>query len=304
MSNNYINEKNLKEAALEYFPEFFNKNLELDNCSLTRLKEKYLDYCVTYFEKYNPESTYERIIIKKAYDYIELHIKQEIAFKTETSPTQHVLHTYESLIDEISNYCFIPRRENSYGGKQNTTNEQVLLELSLFKPVLTKTLTKIDKYLKSVWLQDVNDFYLELIERLELLNSSLTNAKSNLEQARNNYRYSWNDVNRGLGLTTNSTLGEEKKIWRKARNNACGTLMDYYREIQEINMALYYGSFNYMNPLSKTDDETREITQLYNYRMYGLRNSPNYFCYIDETEKQELSRQKVLKKEQSKKSKS
>lgn len=301
MSSNYIEEKRLKESALEFFPEFFNRNLELDNCSLVRLKEKYLNYCIEYFEKYGPESTYERMMIKKAYDYIELSIKQEIAFKTETSPTQDVLHKYEALISEIGNYHFNPRRDTSYGGKQNTTNGQILLELSLFKPILTKTLTKIDKYLKSIWLQDVNEFYLELVERLENLNDGLNDARITLEQARTSYHSSWNDANRSFGLTTDYILGEEKKIWRKARNSACHTLMDYYREIQEINVALYYGSFNYMNPINKTDLETSEITRLYQYRMNELRNSPNYFCYIGEEEKQELSNQKVLRKEQSRK---
>ena len=302
MEYKLFKEKKSKESALRFFPEFFEKDLELNGHGLEYLKTQYINYCIEYFEKYCSVSNNERIMIKDAYDYLERVIKEQKGFAVVTTISQYTLENYENLIKEISNYGFNPQKNGSYGYNQNITNRQILLELSFLKPILTKTLKKVDKYIESVEDQEINEFYIELVERLEGFSKRLITSRIELKQARENYYESWIDNNRGfLSETSFWLLGENKNAWRKNRNNSCCTIIEVIKEIQDINLALFYHSFNYINAVDITDEATDEITKLYDFYMSGIRKSPNYFCYIDNAKKEELSHQKVLRKEQSKK---
>lgn len=292
---------NAKKNALKLFPDFFGKDLCVSSrFKLKDLETQYLNYCIKYFTNYSYKGIRERKDIQTAYEYLKTILTNQVKIKINSKLSTEILNSYENLILTISNYHFIPHRKGSYGDKQNENNKRLLFEISLLTPVLYSILKNIDLYLENILEPEkVDDFYCMLIYRLNSMIKSLNTINNDLKKSQQRYYNTWNLVNRpGYDQQPSSytNLGYAKKEWRLTRNKAVRTILDFYDELESLNIALYYGTFQFHKENYGLDQATLEISQNYNNGIKNIINGPNYFCYLDSEEKQEIAIQKFLKR--------
>jgi len=291
---------NAKKNALKYFPTFFRKDLCVSShLGLPDLETQYLNYCVKYFTNYSYQGCSERFDIQTAYEYLKTILTNQQNIKINSKISNKVLDSYKSLIWTISNYHFIPHRKGSYGDKQNETNQRLLFEISLLTPVLYSISKNIDLYLENISESEIDGFYCTLIYKLNNMTKSLNNSNNDLKRYQQKYYDTWNLVNRpGYHQQPSSytDLGYAKKEWRLSRNKAVRKILEFYKELESINIALYYGTFEYSDKNYGLDQATIEISQNYNNGINNIINGPNYFCYLNDEEKEEIAIQKILKK--------
>lgn len=298
---NFIYEANSKANAIKFFPNFFGEDLNVSReCTLEDLKKRYLNYCEEYFTKFNPDDDYNRIMIKRAYDYVQQMIEEQVKFEPNKNITKKLLTSYEELISAISEYQFIPHWKNSYSDTQNSSNQQILFEISLLKPVLTKTLENIDSFLEKVSSPEkIGVFYTELIKKLEDLIKSLDDSRDELVEAEISYHDTWNTTMRPSWYhkspTSYSELGETKKLWRLKRNEACHTILSFFQEIEKINIAVHYATVAFKSQNSVTTNTT-EVSELYHCGVENIRKGPHYYCYLSSDERKNITKQNSLKK--------
>lgn len=298
----FLEEKYIKKKALELFPECYSRSLRVStsyaNNSLERLKE----YIIKYFEndEFNPKNVDfdadKAAIIRVAYDLVKTEYYREENLNFENVAVDKLFNAYNDLISSISDYRFNAHRKNSYGGNQNRSNKEILLEISMLYPILLDTLEKVDGYIL-----DNSDafrlFVAELLDKIDFWTNAIKIANKKLSLAKFNYQETWNSVNKRYyygGSSTNLDLGISKKEWKLKRNEACHTIYEFYQDIIMINKAIYYESFdvdgvNYSLKVS-------EIEELYNYVMGNIATGPNYYCYLSEEERIEDRNANVLRK--------
>ena len=299
------NAQQAKEMAIKYFPGFLGKELNVTTgYKIEDLENEYLQCCVKYFTIYSTNSANERFFIQMAYEYIKTILTEHNKFEVNSSLANNILNSYNKLVSTMSAYRFCPNWKDSYGALQNDTNKKILFEISLFQPVLISVLKNIDNYIGTISAPGkIDEFYCDLISKLEELKNSLDSSYEELSNAQQEYHATW-DANyrreRGMNFRTKSELGEAKKEWRLSRNDACHSILNFFRELENINIALYYGTFKYDEQNYGIDDETLEVSESYNNGVKNIVKSPNYFCYLNETEKKEIAQQKILRKLQSK----
>ncbi len=311
--NDFWKSAQAKEMAVKYFPSFFGKDLNVTTrYDVKKLESEYLKYCVKYFTIYENNSDRERFYIQMAYEYIKKILTEHTKFEVNSKLVNNILQSYNQLVSTVSAYSFTARYPTSYGDSQNDTNKKILLQISLFQPVLISVLKNIDNYFETISEPEkIDGFYCELISKLEELKKLLDNSNEKLSNAQDEYHETWDATNRSnyymmfeRGLRshtrTQSQLGEAKKEWRLNRNKACHSILNFFKELENINIALYYGTFEFDKQNYGVDNDTLEVSELYNNGVRNIVNSPNYFCYLNETEKQEVAIQKILRKIQSK----
>lgn len=298
----FLKEKYIKEKAVEYFPNCFDKGFNLyvvsnkDN-SIVWL-EKYMS---KWFEKINLVTSSEEdiILLSDTYNYIKSGTYNLWMLYLNNSTVKDLLAFYNNLISDMSDYHFKKHSGHSYGATHNKTNKQILFEISLLYPVLIDTLKKVDKYLAtdSDSLKS-KSFREELVEwNLKPLISELGTTCIELENASGHYHKIWNAVNRPYyydGIYTNSDLGDAKKKWKVERNKACHTIYEFYQDIMMINKAIDYEKFD--TDESSYSMKVSEIEELYNYAMENIATGPNYYCYLTSEERIEDRNANVLKK--------
>lgn len=301
LETKFLIDTNAKECAIQFFPDFFGKDLCVSSSfGLKDLENQYLKYCVKYFTNYSAQGCSERFDIQTGYEYLKTIITNKQNMKINSKIPTKVLNSYKNLISTISNYHFNPHRKGSYGDKQNETNKELLFEISLLTPVLYSILKNIDLYLENVSkTEKIDNFYCLLIYRLNSLVEYLNIANHDLKDTQQEYHDTWNLVNRP-GYNQHpfpyTNLGYEKKEWRLSRNKAVRTILDFYNELESINIALYYGTFQFDKENYGLDQATIEISQNYNNGINNIINGPNYFCYLNKEEKEEIAIQKIRNK--------
>lgn len=240
------------------------------------------------------EDDFDKIMIKKAYDYMKNMLETSgKTYQTKSEITKQILTAYEKLIATITEYGFNKRWKNSYGDNQNRTNKQILSEISLLKPMLIMVLKNIDLHFNEINdITEISFFDNQLREKLEKLIEQLNCASQRLVNSETDYHVIWESTYRNkywnkLGPATASDLGKAKLKWKSSRNNACHTILDFYREIKEINISLQSKNMTY------TIDEANE---LYNYGIENIKRGPNYYSYLNEEERKNLTEQNILRK--------
>ena len=299
--SNFISDEMVeKENAVKYFPEFFTKDLNISSkYNLEDLKLKYLEYCERYFTNPSNYNADDRVMVIGAYDYMKKIMKIQKEFSLQNDVSKKVLNTYEKLILTVSHYSFIIHWENSYGQKQNKTNKQILLEISMFKPAIIKTLENVDKYLKKIDKPEkIDSFYIDLIGKLESLVDELVVCNERLLQAQNNYHVTWDSTMRpeyNEYPTSYHELGERKKEWRQMRNKTLHSILSFYEEINNINHKVCH-KIAELNDSKYNEENTDDVDQLYNYTMRKIVSSPNYYCYLNNEERENFTKQNKIKK--------
>ena len=292
-----------KEMAMKYFPNFFGKDFNVTTrYNVNDLEREYLKYCVRYFKIYSEDSVNERINIQTAYEYVKTILTEHAKFQIKSKLATSIKQSYNELISTMSSYKFNYKRYNSYGALQNNTNKNILLEVSGFQPFLRIVLKNIDNYFETISEPEkIDEFYCELISKLEKIKNELDSSNEKLENAQEKYHDDWNAVNRRWDCynyysCTDSQLGESKKEWRLMRNNACHSILNFFRELENINKALYYGTFRIDEQKRDIDYNISQVSKFYNGVVDNIVMGPNYYCYLDKSERTKLDQQNALRK--------
>ena len=302
IKKDFLKEKHIKEKAVELFPECYSRSLNVSTSYVNNSLERLKKYIIEYFENdvFNPKlvdfDVDKAVAIREAYDLVKKEYYREENLNFENVAIDKLFNTYNDLISSISDYRFNAHRKNSYGGNQNGSNKEILLEISMLYPVLLDTLEKADRYI-------VNNsdafrlFVSELFDKIEFWTNEIKIANKNLGIAKFNYYENWNSVNKRYyygGSSTNFDLGLSKKEWKIKRNEACHTIYEFYQDIMMINKAIDYEKFDTVE--SSYSMKVSEIEELYNYAMENIATGPNYYCYLTSEERVEDRNANVLKK--------
>lgn len=271
----FLHKANDKLNAIEYFPDFFEKDYNLKSY-------KTLDDLVNEFDK---NKVFNKDIgIDLGYNYLKCALKEN-EYQPNTKITNDLLGNYERLTESIADYTFNPNWKNSCGDKQNRTNKQILFDISLLKPMLMNVLEIIDKYLEKPK-NNLSELQYEICfeRQLEYLCRSLSYAYYELKRAEAKYHRTWHSIARRdyfcEGLT-NSDLGEAKLNWKKRKNEACHTILNFHKSMQEINRILYS---NHLNGFLNFE----QVNDLYNCGIDNIVNGPNYYSYLSDEERKNL----------------
>ena len=298
----FLKDKSVKEKALELFPECYSRSLNVSTSYVNNSLERLKKYIIEYFEndEFNPKfvdfDVDKAVAIRDAYDLVKNEYYREENLNFENAAVDKLFNTYNDLISSISDYRFNAHRKGSYGGNQNRSNKEILLEISMLYPVLLDTLEKTDGYII-----DNSDafrlFVSELFDKIDFWTNALKIANKNLCIAKFNYQETWNSVNKRYyygGSSTNLDLGISKKEWKLKRNEACHTIYEFYQDIMMINKAIDCEKFDIDE--SSYSIKVSEIEELYNCAMENIVTGPNYYCYLSGLEREEDRNVNVLKK--------
>lgn len=217
-------------------------------------------------------------------------IESKLTYKFQSEICRHLMISYDELINEIADYNFNFHWTTSYGAKQNRTNKQILLELSLLKPVLQRVLENIDFHFNKVKNVSIMTYENQLKEELEKLIKLIEDTSKELLEAKINYHETWLLAKKRL-WTTASDLGKAKLNWKLARNNACQVILTFYEEIIKINNALQ------TEEMIHTLDS---VIGLYNSGIKNIIMGPNYYSYLSMEDRKKLTEKNIARKRKKK----
>lgn len=274
----FLDEIEVKNYALKYFPEFFAKDYAVKkNINFQEVRDKYLKYCEKYFIT-NPENN-AKLHIYQAFNYLRIMCEKEFLrnpFANEL--LKELLEKYNSLIDELTNYEYYPVTKKSSKARENETNKNILFELSFFKDLLFKALENLDMYFRNEY--NINIREEEVNKVLEELIVSLEAATQNLASKRA-YYHSLKNSNINFGV-----INETQKQWHQARNHACYIILSTHHNLLEINQSIILPVLWMQETLTKTYQE---------YFKY-LKSSPNFYSYLSPQDRETLTKENKLRK--------
>lgn len=293
-----------REYAKRYFPNYFNYLIGKSNYSYNEFQSKYIQYLEAYF---NDELDGEkRSSIKSAYNYINSICLRdtELSDKESVSGLVHrIWEQYRNLIEQIATYKFDTESENTKEYIQNTVNIQITDQISLFDPLIHDICITINDKIKTEPLTKPHNEHLidrHLKYRLDYMGKALNDAQNNLFDSQSIYHEAWNNYTNPECIEdqiSDSELDIYSNDWRKARNKACQTILSFVGGMVELNLIAFYNAIDYKNTKQELDEETLQKINYYNACLKYLQHSSNYYCYLDDTEKEKLALQKTLKKE-------
>ncbi len=293
----FLHKANDKLNAMRYFPEFFEKDCNVSsNKTIEQLNKAYTKACKKYvsFKNFDESNT---IRLASAYGYMMSVLgKNKNAYEPKHRTTKDLLSSYDKLIESISRYHFNPEYDNSYGDNQNKANKQMLFEISLLRPMLIMVLENIDDQLEKRGNNNVN-FNARLTVKLVDLIEDFFYVNQGLTRAECNYHNMWDRVmkgscnNRSISYldVTEYDLGETKLTWKKKKNEACHTILNFHKSMKEINRNLNSYDLNDLRNFIK-------VNELYVYGIDNIVNGPNYYSYLSDEERKNLDEQNKLRK--------
>ena len=291
-----------REIAKKYFPHYFyDLTGHAFNCygyDYSKFQAKYREYLEAYFnDEFDKE---KRDFIKIGYDYLNSRYSRNnvMSNREKTVAVFNRLWTqYLQLEDQIATYKFDPKRDNSKGAIQNRINNQILDQLSLFNPLIYNICFTTSKKIRNKELSQ--EFIEQLNGKLDNLFNELNDMQNKLLYAEDGYHEDWNHCARPESFyerVSVKDLGKSARDWRKTRNEACYIMLKFVFEMVDIDIATYYGTFDYRNEQYGLDEFTVQKIDYFNQCLAYLQHSNNYFCYLDKEDKQEIAIQKVLRK--------
>lgn len=286
-----------KKYAVEYFPRLFKKDFTLkDEITIADLNKEY-NKCLELAKIDLDENKIEKIELEAAYNATIKMINERIEPKSEI--VEELLEEYYELTSSIANYHFksYPYTEyekekyktsknGPHAYNQNVANKKILFDISLFTPMLHMILENIDDILTREFPNNNNDYFIEaLINELEQIKKELESANSSLHYAQEEYHDTWNStMGRSYGGNSNyNDLGRAKETWRKQKNDALHTILDFYQHLWNINKTLgYIGVIN--------DIDTIETNYLEN--LNNIETGPHAYSYLDSSSRRALCKKR------------
>lgn len=303
----YININDLNEnkeglqLAVKYYRYCLNGDLSVNrDFSLGYILAKAFD---SYSEELKNLSTSNQLTLKEAKDLLKgfIYINDEIKskqFKPTHVVTIKAFKSYVALIKEIGKYNFTVRYCDSYGAYQNKANQNMLIDLLFFKPIVIETITNIETALDSGKMPPYQS--VQVLNKLLNMSSLLNEIRKDLEDFEDEYHTYWNMVT-GRDCSydrkkypinkTKSNLGRVKNAWRLKKNEACRAVMDFYSEMAKINQEL-----RQLEP-----NKYQDLDRLYQYGFNEIINSPYYYSYLTREEIEEKTKENKAKKLEMKK---
>ena len=271
-------DKKRRKQAIRFFPRFFGKDLcIIKGKSLTELYEDYQEILNLLRSSREKDNLYD------AYTYLTITIKKEEETPELTSQIGKELYNrYINLITSITEYKFETKRSNTHGEKQNRINREILFELAFLRKYIVKSIVIIDDYfriqegkeVKSLMDNNIRTFVKEI-------NMCLIRAKNILDDRKIRYHdllITKHLVARESLNERFKALGETRDLWRKERNNACHTILDFYSYITVIaNMAYYEMYGRQRNTLYELYGSSIQPT---GEDLEFIKKGPNYYNYL------------------------
>ena len=256
-------------------------------------KRNNVHYCNQYFTKFGAQADLERMDIERAFLYLKRAFLEQTKFNANNHITEKLLTSYEQLITTMSEYEFTAHKKNSWGACQTNSNQDILFDISLLKPVLTMSIKNIDIYLDQIMFVDQMElFYHILMENLHNLIDKLDACDEKLLDAQTNYYNAWAESKNYRIQLTDSELGLYKKEWRLQRNNACHEILTFYKDIVKISADVVDPTKSKLVPAHLQVN----IENLYSAGKENIEKSPNYYSFLTKQEIQEQSQKNKEKK--------
>ena len=311
-----LNEINNRETAKKYFPDFFGAGFNiLKKSTLSNLQNKYMQLRVRYFTFVGKEYDRIRSDINRSYKFLNMIINARDNFGEEDNNIQDFLQLYNQLIAYIRAYRFNKKYEISsskltvkktYGSQQDNANAMALDLIQDFGCFANGVLIVLEKCFKDYKKpEEVDASYCILKDFFKFWIDNFKRCITNLRQTQDDYHitldfangrtYKYDDFDFYSWHWTNYyDLGTAKKRWRQAKNDACNTLLYFWESLFGLYMALLNNKLIPSNDPTVATDE--EIIREYQENMELLRKSPVYFCFLDASQKEELTRLKRIRR--------
>ena len=152
--------------------------------------------------------------------------------------------------------------------------------------MLHMILENIDDILTREFPNNNNDsFITALIDELKHIKEELNNTTYFLFFFENSYHDTWNSVmGRSYGRNSNyNELGRTKETWRKQKNDALHTILEFYQRLWNINKCL--GFIGVLH-----EEETIETIYLENRK--NIETGPYAYSYLDHSSRNALCKKR------------
>ena len=218
-----------KRRALVFFKDAFKENMDLiddidrdDIDFIYKLEKAELDDGIKKFPKYTMGFNY--MMLNQSYDYMKNAIHNKKDFKPNNKEIANLLNEYNELTTSISNYSFITL-DYITGKKKTNDNKEVVLIISMLKPVLIDILKETDNKITTLreTKEPTNQIESIIGSETEMLNT----FKNDLNKANYEYQHTA-EKNSRHKKRDKKELVAKKKAWRTARNNACQVILSMY----------------------------------------------------------------------------
>ncbi len=280
-----------KEVAKKYFPELFDEDDHLLFNRASILKDI---YTLHFSNRSGNFSNSEINLINNGYNYIENAKKTKSKARKLFNKPYQFQELYITLLNDLKEYRFSDNVfYESTGYNQNKTSDNITKEITNFNGAILPILKKVDTFVDSVKNNnECSTYEIKLLSKLVSLAEELNSLHLEINEAKKEYHYSWSSHKYNVGVS-NTEVGTKKRIWKKTRNKLCHTIINFIKEMCELNIVMYYESFDYSNTDYGLDSSVIEQYSAYNKAHKNVLNSKNYYCYLDDEEKKEIQEEKI-----------
>ena len=293
VSHEFTKELENKRYTQLYFPDFIRNDYTIISAkSIEELKEKYKAYCKQYDVMYEGASDIYKYPIWRAYQYLldQKEHPENTTFKN--YDIEQLFVSYERLLFSIGEYEFNPRHQKSTGETQTLANQNILLELSMFRSFVLGVLKKLDNKIPTEESEDVNAFDWGLLNYVEDFRKRLEVSSDSLYEKQELYHETWRQsVQPNLFeiKATHEELGKSKREWRKEKKHAYYELLEFFKTLSFMNSSL--------NSQEEIEDE---LDKRFCEAMENIQTGPNYYAYLNETSKKHDIESKTYIKQKNK----
>jgi len=203
-----------------------------------------------------------------------------------------LIESYDYLKEAIEEYHFrVDNKRETKGVKQNTVTTHIISELETLTPYLMKSLIRIDEYLEKDSKKE-EDFEKTVIQKLENWIEKTRYQKELLLSKEESYFDVWKEANieanyKERSKEINKELGKRKDIWRKTRNDSCRIALNTIKEITLLDSEI--------QKKEGTKGEFKERLS-FNSDIKRIEKGPNYYCYLNEEEKEDMKKDRLIQK--------
>ncbi len=292
------------QMAMQYFPELFNEDLNLktyDKREIRKIKNTKLKEIKNRHDPHTEAADIAYLL--HGYNYLQERIEQK--YKPTSEVAKRIYKAYKDLLKSISNYKFNEQpnftEKKTNGQKQNKANKNILMEITLLEPILMMILCEIDalEYYNNKQVKfDLDDKLAGFNCNAQTIIEMLTKAKQELDNADIDYYYTRHLIHNKDNDVDYHFLGEKRKAWRKAKNNACHIILKFY---SKMGLGYLGQDIGYQFNCDFKGTVSRGIVEYIEHINYSIDQSPYRYCFLSDEEKayyeKEAENKKARKKE-------
>ena len=291
ISHEFTKEIENKKYAQKFFPDYIRPDFTIVSAKTVEELEKDHRIYSEYFKEKFGDFLEEKISpLARARSFLLSEKEREKETSFTHLDIQELFNTYERLLFSIGQYEFTPRHRESSGESQNKTNQNMLLELSMFRSFVIGVLKKLDKSIPTDESEDFNDFNWGLLNYVEDFTTRLDLAENSLYEKEELYHETWRQAKQPSLFEAKASLddlGKARREWRKEKNNACHELLMFFKALSIMNSML--------NQEENLDDE---LDKRFHDAIENIKKGPNYYSYLSELcKKHDIEAKTYIKKQ-------